>query len=169
VFEGGTSDEALEALIAAQPVSDPQRAAVLTDPADGASIAAAPPATFGWKVGAGAMSERPTIEPARRRALEPVLARALGWLLGERPAHAHGPPFSGTGHFVVFSTDADAKLVRVFTSATSYTPATDLWQKMTAQKGPIRVVITTGTFDNNLLAADGGPFVGAARSFSINP
>jgi hypothetical protein len=158
IYQGTTNDEALELLLTSTPVDDPTNEAELVWPPDGDSVPASPPPTFCWTVGAGASLApmTPAIDP--------------GWLdeiVGMRSAHAHGPPVNGPAYFVVFSTPSDPKLARVFTSEVEYTPDDAVWQKMIAVGGPITCTITTGIFDNNLLAADGGPFVGDSTTFTI--
>jgi hypothetical protein len=157
IYEGGANDEALEALLAAQPVADATKAAALVAPEDGAALDGAEPVEFSWALGA---------EGSRRRT-RPLLR--LARLFGGGPLQGHGAPVNGRAYFVVFHTAADEALVRVFTGLTTYTPAADAWQKMSAAGAPISVTITSGIYDNNLLAADGGPFVGDSATFTIEP
>lgn len=162
IYEGDTNDEALELLLSSTPVDDPANEAQLVWPPDGDSVPASPPPTFCWSMGAAA-----SLSPGT-----PAEPQEPGWLdevVGMKSAHAHGPPVNGTAWFVVFSTPDDPKLVRVFTATNEFTPGDAVWQKMTAVGGPITVTITTGIFDNNLLAADGGPFVGDPTTFTVTP
>lgn len=158
-----TNDEALELLLATPIASDPAKAAVLTSPAEGASVPSSPTQTFQWEIGAGSSGALVPMAPPRRRS-------SPGGILGPmRAAYAHGAPVNGTAYYVVFSTPDDDSLVRLFTSETSYQPDVAVWQKMVAAGAPIRCVITTAIFDNNLLAPDGGPFAGNAVTFTIAP
>jgi hypothetical protein len=156
IYEGGANDEALEALLAAQAVVDPARGATLVSPEQGATVPAAEPAAFSWGEGS-----------AWRTRPRPV-ERLVG-LVGGALVMGHGAPVNGRAYFVVFHTEGDPELTRVFTGLTSYAPATEVWQKMTAAGQPIAVTITSGIYDNNLLAADGGPFVGDTTTFTIAP
>jgi hypothetical protein len=152
IYQGGANDEALELLIATAATPDATRAAVLTWPADGESIPASPVKEFWWEEGSTARA------PVERLLLGPL-----------RAAFAHGAPVNGPAYFVVFSTSTNDKLVRVFTTELSFTPDAATWQKMVDANEPVQCVITNAVFDNNLLAADGGPFVGAPTTFSITP
>ncbi len=91
------------------------------------------------------------------------LAHAL--LDGVPSAYAHGTPLSGPGYFLVFSTSKDPKLLRVFTTATEYTPNAAAWQKITSTGDLVHVVITNADFDQNRIAPSGGPYQGAEISF----
>ncbi len=91
------------------------------------------------------------------------LAHAL--LDGIPSAYAHGTPLSGPGYLLVFSTSKDPKLLRVFTTATEYTPNAAAWQKITSTGELVHVVITNADFDQNRIAPSGGPYQGAEISF----
>ena len=49
----------------------------------------------------------------------------------EGTAYAHGTPVNGLAYLLTFSTSKNAKLVRVFTTKTSYQPSADAWNKLT--------------------------------------
>src|SRR5262245_9520164 len=51
VFDTGTTDEALLALVGATPKTDAAKAAALTSPADAAEVPGASPAELSWDVG----------------------------------------------------------------------------------------------------------------------
>lgn len=166
VYEGETTDEALEELIAAQPKDDPSQKAAFDWPKDGDVLPASPIPTFAWHPGASARLDlrlNPIAPPARHAVRSP-----FSELFGpERSAHAHGAPFNGTGYFVVFSTDKNDKLVRVFTGNTSYKPDATSWKALQDAKAAIKVSITSGIFDNNALASDGGPFKGESITITV--
>ena len=84
----------------------------------------------------------------------------------ERAAFAHGAPFNGTAFYLVFSTDQDEQILRVFTNATSYTPDEAAWEKLSAAEGTIKLEIMSAIFENNLLTSDGGPYDGSSITLS---
>lgn len=154
IYEGGATDEALVALLAHTPVGGPDDGAKFVSPTDGASLPAASPYAFSW-----------TAVVARATPTWPE--RALDLLLGGvRTAYAHGAPISGRAYFVVFQTPTNAKLLRVFTTNLAYTPDAAAWQRL-VDAGAFTVVIGDAIFDENKVAADGGPFVGPPISVSV--
>jgi hypothetical protein len=97
-----------------------------------------------------------------------AMSAALGWLLaGVRPAYAHGTPYSGTAYFVVFSTTANPKLLRVFTPNTNYTPDATALGTLKGANDTIHAVITDAIFDQNRIATSGGPWKGTEITFTI--
>jgi len=74
---------------------------------------------------------------------------------------------AGQRYFLVFSTHADPKLLRVFTSKTSYTPDDEAWT--TLRSVAIWTTLTTlsATFAGDELAPGSGPFQGAPIEFCI--
>jgi hypothetical protein len=155
VYEGGATDEALVALVAQSPKEDAAQAAGLVAPASGETISATTPFAFSWAVGSASFREPGALE------------RAIGLLFGVREAHAHGTPISGRAYFLVFSTQSDTKLLRVFTTALTYTPSADAWAKLTAAGAPITVTIVNAIFESNRVADGGGPYAGTSKSFQI--
>lgn len=155
VYEGGATDEALVALLAQSPKDDATQAAGLVAPTSGETISAATPFAFSWAVGAASFREPDALE------------RAIGLLLGVREAHAHGTPISGRAYFLVFSTQTDTKLLRVFTTALTYTPSADAWAKLTAAGAPVTVEIVNAIFESNRVADGGGPYAGTPKTFQI--
>lgn len=188
VYEGGTNDEALDQLLAGTPSQVPAQSAVFDTPADGAALPAATAPTFTWHTGpTGALEPR---RDPRSRALAVAVGRAPAWafpspagaapaapltgalaeLLGpERAAQAHGAPLNGTAYLLVLSTPSNAKLLRVFTTATSYTADATAWGKVEGAGAAVTASVLTGIFDNNALAADGGPFAGTPITFTVAP
>lgn len=179
VYGGGATDEALvalgSALDQAAPGSDPQRAPVLDTPAGG-ELPKSPIPEFAWHFGESAIRLRGApgeLAPALLRLASP-LDRAREWasplasLVGPpRAARAHGDPLNGTATFIVFSTKSDAKLVRVFTDQTSFTPGQDLWDKLTGANAEITVSLVAAEFDNNRIADGGDPVQGTELTFTI--
>ncbi len=185
VFEGETNDEALEALLAVTPPANPPKFAAFTQPSDGAALPSASIPTFSWEMKNASTGRAPLPPPAARWAslggLSAEPARDTEWdrralfgplleLIGpERAASAHGAPVNGTAYFVLFSTSRNEKLLRVFTSKTSYTPDDTAWGKLKSAGEPISAWILTGVFDSNDVASDGGPFRGPWISFTVKP
>jgi hypothetical protein len=185
VFEGGATDEALDALVAATVVSDPASAANFTAPANMAVLPAATVPTFSWKIGAVAMSTPPADGPRFAKsgaamspatgwltmppsAIDALASRGLAKLLDGVPAaYAHGTPTSGPAFFVLFTTASNDKLLRVFTSSTTYTPSADAFAKLTGAGTTIHAVITNAEFDQNRIAQDGGPWKGSEITFTV--
>jgi hypothetical protein len=176
IYEGEATDEALEALLAAQPAAVPTKYALISTPAEGASVSRTSPPTFAWsvvdaKVGGLGPAEQPARSPFPAPSgvqqasdpLEPVRA-----LLGPlRDARAHGAPVNGNAYLLMIESLAKPELVRVFTTKTTYKPDADTWSKITAEDGPFSAWVLTGIFDENRVAADGGPFAGPWTAFNI--
>jgi len=78
------------------------------------------------------------------------------------PTKQNGPTF-----FLLFSSASNPKLLRLFTSLTSYTPDGADWQKLVLAAEPISVNVTSATFENDLLTADGGPHIGQTIAVTI--
>jgi hypothetical protein len=167
IYQGETNDEALEAFLAGKPADNAAHAPAFDSPTEGAMLDGATAPTFSWHDGPStAFPSAPTLRfasPAPRAVSSP-LAELFG---PERAAHAHGAPFNGTGYWLVFSGSADAKLVRVFTGETSYTPAAPDWEKIHKAGGTITVSISAGIFTENNLDTDGGPYKGKALTFTV--
>lgn len=178
VYEGGATDEALEALMAVEGPKNPTTYALFDEPKEGVVLPASPAPTFKWHLhtptdtgsdagtdsgtDAGAFLLRPAL-PQRQALLGPLLD-----LIGkERMAEAHGTPISGLAYLLLFSSEKNNDLLRVFTTKTSYTPGPGAMEIMQGVEGPIQVWILTGVFDNNALTPDGGPFRGPWTSFEF--
>jgi hypothetical protein len=160
--EGGGGDEALAALLAAEPVSDPSKFAMFTEPTEGQAYDAGTPPTFVWEV---VQVDSAAVSPARPdwSPFAPVL-ELVG---GIREAHAHGIPVNGNAYLLLFGTPDDEELLRVFTDKTSYTPDAETWAKLAGADAPLNAWILMGVFDNDRIASDGGPFEGPWVAFSV--
>ncbi len=175
IYEGGATDEALEALLAGTVKNDPAQAAVFTWPSDGDILEPDLFPAFCWQVGTTARGD--AASDRRVGALEPALApspweRAARTVIeplfsGVRPAYAHGDPINGPAYLLVFSTDSDPKLLRVFTTLVDYTPDAASWDKLKAAGVPITARVTWAEFETNRVATDGGPFEGTPITFTI--
>jgi hypothetical protein len=200
IFEGGATDEALDALIQATVVSDPASAANFTSPTDGMDISSSAAPTFSWKIGPIASADPPAtgrrfasasaparpfgfdatfhaeVAPAQSLlsaprapdATEGTVARMVErFLSGVPAAYAHGTPTSGPAFFVLFKTSTNDKLLRVFTTAMSYTPDTTSFNKLIAAGTAITVQITNASFDQNRIAQSGGPWKGVPITINV--
>jgi len=114
IYENGATDEALIALRSLVATSDATQGTSFTWPSEGEKLVAANPAAFWWAVGIGRVDSPGFLE------------RAVGAVLGVKPAYAHGMPISGRAYFLVFSTAKNAELLRVFTTALTYTSTADV-------------------------------------------
>ncbi|XXX73587.1 hypothetical protein WMF30_38685 [Sorangium sp. So ce134] len=180
IYEGGATDEALDALLGAEPKDEPSQGTVFDAPEDGATLPGdvAPELTF--HVAGTAQRTAPGAAPALGLAgagpgaREPGAAGASPWaelgaLLGPvRAAQAHGTPINGRAYFLVF-TAAERELLRVFTTKLSYTPDAAAWDKLRAAGGPITVSVLNAVFENNRIVQGGGPFTGVPVTFSVTP
>jgi hypothetical protein len=173
IFEGAADEKALAALLAAALKTDPGRGAVIDSPADKALLPPAPIPTFNWHP-PGSLAARsgprqgpPSLLP-RAPEEHPTVTSVLVDLLGpERAAYADAAPMSGLGYFLVFSTDVDPKMLRVFTTKTTYTPDAKAWEKLSSAKIWTTLVIASASFADDRLMADGGPFLGESIQFCI--
>lgn len=150
----------LEQMLGVAPVADATRGATFDFPAEGALVPVAPPAAFAWHTGGATGILRGARSPN-------ALASALMLVGPERSAFAHGKPVNGNGFFLVFSTADNDKVLRVFTTSTSYTPDDAAWQKLVGAGAPVTATILTAVFENNFLVSDGGPFSGTPVTFTI--
>lgn len=184
IYEDGTTDEALAELIAAKPIDNTARAPSVDSPADAATLPAATTPSFSWHIGpsgggtgggdgGAALWTTPSFrfaqlaQPTRTASSSSALA-LLAELLGpERAASAHGAPFSGTGYWLVFATDGNPKLLRVFTGNASYQPDANAWKKLQDAGKPITLTVMAGVFDVNKLSSDGGPYTGKPVTFTV--
>jgi hypothetical protein len=173
VYEGDANDEALAALKAVEGPMNPSTYAVFDAPSEGVVLPASPAPTFTWHLhtpsnagtdgGAFLLPALPPELPERRTVLGPLLD-----LIGkERGAAAHGASLTGLGYLLLFTSEKNNDLLRVFTSKTSYTPGPGAMEIFRGVGGVIQVWILTGVFDNNALTKDGGPFRGPWTSFEI--
>lgn len=159
VYEGGTNDEALDKLLAATPKSDPAKRPELVLPTRGAHVPAAPIPTFSWKPSATASNAPPT-----RGRTKLVMSFPFGPI---REAEAHGTPVNGKAYLVTFASAGQPTLVQVFTTKPTYQPDEATWTNMKNVRGDISITVTVGTFDNNNLVQDGGPFASDSVPFTV--
>jgi len=183
IYQGAVTDEALEELLAGKAIDNGARAPVVDSPLPSGKLPAATTPTFAWHVGGssgggggaggGASLSAPSgsrfaqiAAPSRSGSAFATLAELLG---PERTASAHGTPVSSTGYWLVFSTDSDAKLLRVFTDKVSYQPDATAWKKLQGAGKTITLTIVAGWFDLNKISPDGGPYAGKPVTFTVTP
>ncbi len=163
IYEGGATDEALNALLAAQTRSDPSGGPAFLTPKGGDKLPGAAPAKFTWKASGTALLRSPALRPAPAHAL----TRAP-WG-PERAAHAHGDPVNGRTFLVTFSKPGNDKLLRVFTTRSEYQPDATAWGKLKAAGAPVTATLTTAVFENNRLVQGQTPVVGPGITFTVEP
>jgi hypothetical protein len=169
VYEGGATDEALEALLGGTLKDDPSEGAVFTWPADGEKLLRSNPVSFCVRIGpaegAGA-SVAPTDVRLGAASDTPrwlgVLPATVAFPVFALPqtALAHGTPINGRAYFFVFSTADDPALLRVFTTSPDYIPDDAAVARLHAVSDKIKVEVTNAIFEENRIPADAGPFKG---------
>lgn len=171
-YEGGATDEALEALLAQERQSDPAKTAVFDWPANGETLGAATPTPFCWHIGeaTGALpEERPHLKTDLRLGLSAPRPSNVERVLfpGLPEAHAHGTPISGPAYLIEFTGPDGAMLLRGFTTATNFLPSAQAWESLKAAGVPITAVVTWADFEQNRIAPGGGPWAGKAITVQI--
>ena len=112
------------------------------------------------------------VTPQDQAVLAAGTAQAFTWMADSteppNPADTLSPgQQQGQAFMLVFSTPDNAKVLRVFTSLTAYTPDAVAWAKLVALSGPITLSITSATYENDQLTRDGGPHSGQTMTFTI--
>lgn len=159
-YAGTANDEGLEALLDAAAVSDAAKGPVITAPSEAADVHS--PASFNFHLaGTSALNNVPCAPSGAVRELRQLWS-------AERLAHAHGAPMNGAGYLLTFASAAEPKLLRVFSTQTTYAPSSADWAKLTAA-GAITLIVTAATFEEGRIITDGGPFVSAALHFTALP
>lgn len=164
LYEGGVTDESLDSIKGVAAKVDDARAAAITAPGEGQTLAASTPFTFTWSGGlsrAPSAPSSPAAPPSRwvelRKLLTPI-----------NVAHAHGTPYSGVAYLLTLSTSSGA-VVEVHTSKTTYTPDQATWSLLSGAGSPITAQLVTARLQNNLLSGD-GPFLSSNKpTFSVKP
>lgn len=172
-YQGGATDEALEALLAATPKDEPARAPVFDFPLDGAELPSGDVPIFKWHAGATARANPPPrlpafepLAPTRRASpVDALLGLALAW---ETPALAHGTPITGPAFLLTMESDG-TRIARLFTTGTEYLPNADTWAKLKAAKQPLKLTLLGAEFETNRVAQDGGPWQGTPVTVTVGP
>lgn len=181
IYEAEATDEALDALVAATPKDEPEKAATFLNPANDSELPRTPAFKFEWQQGSGRTGrlETPPAWMTRPRgfavpgstppsAIEKFGLNVLGRALANVPsAFAHGTPVNGPGFFLTLSTEDNPKLLRVFTLDTKFTPEAPAWEALTAVGKPITARILSAEFEENRVLQDGGPWESEPVTFTI--
>jgi len=176
VFVGATTDEAL-AVMLDKPAKDvPGEYVTFISPDAGATLSKDTPVAVEFQPPSAQHTPRaPEQAPFPVRTPQPNLSAkqrvlaGLNWLVHPiGVAHAHGAPFNGSGYFLVFADASKKTSLRVFTDQTSYTPTATEWAGLAAGQQPITISLTSATFEDNAVPADGGPFIGGTVEFSVH-
>lgn len=171
VYEGGATDEALEALLAQERQTDPAKTAVFDWPSNGETLGAATPTTFCWHIGdaTGALPAERGLKNDLRLGLSGPSPSTFESLLfpGLPEAHAHGTPISGPAYLIELTGPDGAMLLRGFTTATNFLPSAEAWESLKAAGVPITAVVTWADFETNRIVAGGGPWAGKAITVQI--
>ncbi|HEY4103160.1 MAG TPA: hypothetical protein VGM44_04685 [Polyangiaceae bacterium] len=145
--DGMTTTAALNELLGTPPTEWGWAGGAFQTPTDQAVLPASAPYTFTWQADM-------TSEPNAGDVLDPNKQQGQVFLL-------------------VFDTPGTAAtashLLRVFTNLDSYTPDPTAWQTLVGAGDMITLSITTATFENDQLPADGdgGPFAGTSIHFTV--
>lgn len=173
VYQGKVTDESVVALVSALEQGTPTQggpgAPKLTAPI-AAELWPDIPEKFTWTLEAATARRDPAglLRPWERAASAPAWSTPLRELFGPmRAAHAHGEAYTGYATLLVFSTAADAKLLRVFTNESTYIPEKDVWQRLKDAKAPITLTLTGANFEDNRLAQGTKPLQGVPFTFTI--
>jgi hypothetical protein len=175
VFEGGATPRALGSLLDASPIPDVTRAPTILDPPNNAVLKASQKVVFDWSVdGATALRTAPASAPTLLPPLEtkgkgPVPAWLTELLGPERSASAAPGMLDQRGYFLLFSTDSTPRLLRVFTTRTSYSPDAKAWKTLTDAGTWTKLLVVSADFWHDDLVPGTGPFVGASILFCIEP
>jgi hypothetical protein len=141
VREGTTTTVALNEFLGTEADDWPWAGGQFVTPVDQDILPADAAEMFSWQADA-------TLPPDPKDTLDPTKQQGQTFLL-------------------VFSTPNNAKLLRVFTNLTAYTPSATAWQTLVAAGEPITLNITSATFENDQLTGDGGPHTGQTLTFTI--
>jgi hypothetical protein len=161
----GTSDEALEVMLDAAPKDVASQHVTFISPEASATLSKDSPATIEFQ--APSANNQRFEAPSSGAPGRSFIGELKQLLTPIGVAYAHGTPFNGTAYFLVFEDAYRSARLRVFTNQTAYTPTSTEWAALANGPQPIRVSVTSATFEENAVLADGGPFVAGALEFGI--
>jgi hypothetical protein len=182
IFEGNANSSALVPLLAVDPVADTARGPLIVNPPPDSVLSAASIVTFEWSPeGPTALrgplpSERarpasapPSLLPAEITAARAAAPEWLAALLGSERAAAAAArlPLDGRGYLLLFTTAEIPRLLRVFTTHTSYTPDKTAWARLRTAGDWTTLTVISATFFKDRLAPAAGPYVGESIDFCI--
>ncbi len=164
------SHPALDALLAAPQVDDGLQAVHLIEPVDGEMLDANTPVTFRWRVGPGAARLQTPVVPRSSmlaglsEVVEPPLELSLSLMQSLvsplRTAHAHGPPISGRGYYLVAQDEEGVSRYRLWTTALEHTPGDIDWKILAEASGTVRITVVNALFHDDVVVQGGGPWAG---------
>jgi len=160
VYEGKATDEALQRLLSTSATEDLTGPPEFSVPSNNAVIPESTWPTFTWKLRSTATGRNPAKRPDIRRT------QRFAWG-AERTAHAHGTPVNGRAYYLLFANAAGEPVLRVFTTASSYAPSGDPWQKLVNAGGPITATLTTALYEDNNIVPNSGPNRGPSIAFTV--
>lgn len=160
LLQGSATAPALVRMLAGDPLRSPAGPQI-TDPPNDTVALASDVITFKWKPG-GATAR--SLLPAERPAPPAWLRDLLG---PERAAAAATPAMTGHGYYLLFSTDDEPTLLRVFTTETSYTPDKAAWGTLVAAGMWTKLVIASADFADDVMVPGSGPYIGDPIEFCI--
>lgn len=178
VLAGDVTDETLAGFVTAleegPPLEDPAQGPVIAKPAQGEELPNGTVPTFSWTFGSSARRAPATpavmwasLRLAAARDLTAFSAPLRELLSAPRSAHAHGTPYNGVATFVELTAKDGTRLLRVLTSEQELTPSQSAWDAMAKAPQPVTIKLTSAVFEENRVAADGGPFAGTTTEFTI--
>jgi hypothetical protein len=167
VLEGNATGKAAVSLLAATPISGAAlRPRIVSPPPDTVALASQV-VTFSWEPGGSTarhVPPTPRLLPEER----PLVPAWLTELLGpERAAAAAPSALRGTGYFLLFSTDEAPRLLRVFTTDTSYTPDKKAWDTLVSAGMWTKLTLVSAMFSGDAVLPATGPFVADPIEFCI--
>ncbi|MSP90696.1 MAG: hypothetical protein EXR79_02640 [Myxococcales bacterium] len=169
LFQAGTTDEALAALLDAPATTDPTQGPAWDAPTPNAVLPKSLTPTFRWHRGPQARGPQRSVPPGAQVAWLRPLGRLVRALAPVQAAWAHGASLNGTAHFLELGASGKPALVRVFTANGSWTPPADVWAIVAATRGPITARLTSAVFEADRVAPGGGPWVASPVTFTVGP
>ena len=161
LLTGGTNEAALSLILDATAVSDAKKGANVSWPDTDETLPASKPFLFWWRPATASIDGLPPPTKDRTPRRHPF---AFG---PERSAWAQASPLSGRVYLAVFSTAANPKLLRIFTTEMSYQPDTAAWKTLCDAQAPITLTVTTAVYDQGRLVPGKEPTSGDAVTFTI--
>lgn len=174
VYVGAVTDEALDYLLALDPVDSGERV-TFEAPTEGATVDAGASLTVRFSAvefarldGAPLPLSPVPPQPARpdpapvRRPLPSVFE-----LLSVPAAYAHGTPYTGAGYHLAFKSASGQELLHVFGDRTEYVIESPELDPLREAAQPITLEVVAALFERNEVTSDGGPFLVGRVGFRL--
>jgi hypothetical protein len=161
VFEGDATDDALATLLAVDSMPNVHIGPRITHPPTNAVMLDSEVVTFEWEAD-GSTALR--LLPEERRLIPTWLTELLG---PERAAQAAPVQTTGRGYYLLFSTDEDPRLLRVFTTKTTYKPDKKAWDILRSAGMWTKLTVTSAQFWDLAMLPGSGPYAGDPIEFCI--